>query len=258
MPVNSVLSDLQDLPRPTPLGRCACGVDVDAASFRDRESYFEWWIHPACQACQDRVFLARDESTGAALRLRRGAVAVSRGEESEEFAAVPFLFTVPGGPRAWEARFAVRVGPDLGDSDPYLDLAPMRPHLAHHQIRVQRAARAWQGVSYRLGQPDLVITLDRAMAARIRTDFPRFAGAACVVPLLDSAALHASAGVSRSALERALIDDGPESPPCPSAWPTNPLASCAWIGAALSDSRMVGVSSGALFDAVLAGAASFA
>ena len=78
--------------RPTPLGRCGCGVDVHAGSFRDRLSYREWWIRPACQDCQDRLYLARDPDTGEPLPLRRRAIVAAR---DQDFAALPFRWTVP-------------------------------------------------------------------------------------------------------------------------------------------------------------------
>ena len=151
--------------RPTPLGRCGCGVHVDAASFRDRLSYRKWWIRPACQDCQDQVYLARHPDTGARPTLRRGAVIATR---DQDFAALPFVWTVPGGPYAWEARHAVRVGPNAREVDPYDALESMRSALHHHQVDVLTAPACWDGVAYRLRALDVVATLDAQTLSRAR------------------------------------------------------------------------------------------
>lgn len=232
--------------RPTPLGRCACGAPVDAASFRDRQSYLEWWIHPACQACQDSVFLARDEATGAALPLRRGVVAAYH---KGEFAALPFVFTRAGGPRAWEPRFAVRVGAEAPLADPFVDLAPMRDVLHDHQIRVYSARRYWYGVGHRLVGTELVVTFDASMACALRRHAPVLASSDCVA-LADTEVLHAMVGLSREALVGEVFPD-PSECAIPSV-PANALAFCARLGAVLADATLVGFAvKEAVFDDVL-------
>ena len=234
--------------RPTPLGRCACGAYVDAASFRDRQSYREWWIHPACQACQDATFLARDSSTGRRLVLRRGAIVVCR---DRELAALPFLFTRPGGPRAWEPRFALHVGPAVRRSDPYADLAAMRSELNEHQISVHFARSWWQGAAYRLGSPDLIITADLPMAALCAQLVPAL-GRSCRLAIDDPSVLSPSLFRAVSRCVAPLFAAGPDvSDPSAGAIPSA-LACCASVGAVLAEPLAAGRSRArAVFDVVL-------
>lgn len=207
--------------------RCPCCV-VSRSAFVSRG-----WVRPACQACQDAIFLARDPLTGRSVPVRRGATVVCR---DAEFAALPFLFTRPGGPRAWETRFALRVGPRVVPSDPYVDLAPMRPQLLEHQIRVHYARTSWQGVAHRLGRPELVITADAAMATRI----PRF------VPLLRGSwrialgrvgLFRPTLGVMFSKLSERLFSDSWDDGAPFGPWIPNSLGLCARIGALIGALR---------------------
>ena len=166
---------------------------------------------------------------------------------------MPFLFTRPGGARAWEARFAVRVGADLSVSDPYADFAAMRRVLAHHQIRVHSARSYWHGVAHRIGRPELVLTIDSPMVFRIRSDIPALLSSDFVA-LADAELLHTIVGLSRRDILDAVFAPSWVDPGDARSVPSNTLALCARIGALLADPNVgdaVGFSG--FFDAVLAG-----
>ena len=234
--------------RATPLGRCGCGVDVHAGSFRDQLSYREWWIRPACQDCQDRLYLARDPDTGEPLPLRRGAVVAAR---DQEFAALPFLWTVPAGPRAWEARHAVRVGPTARQVNPYDALEPMRNALHHHQVAVHTARTSWHGVNHRLRALDVLLVLDDATLARARRFAPVLRSVGSIV-LADAAFLRAAAGLAPERIVAEVLgDDWPDSRISSRLGP-DPLALCARIAAVLVDAGARARCGGSpAFDAVL-------
>lgn len=239
-------------PRPTPLGRCGCGVHVDAASFRDRLSYREWWVRPACQDCQDQVYLARHPDTGARLALRCGAVIATR---DQDFAALPFVWTVPGGPYAWEARHAVRVGPNASEVDPYDALESMRSALHHHQVDVLTAPACWDGVAYRLRALDVVVTLDAQTLSRARVLAPVLRGVRGI-GLADAACLRGAPGLAPQRIVGEVLGDGwPDAGSASPAGP-DPLVLCARIAAVLVGAGARARCGGApAFDAVLAAAA---
>ena len=239
--------------RPTPLGRCGCGVDVHAGSFRDRLSYREWWIRPACQDCQDRLYLARDPDTGEPLPLRRGAVVAVR---DQDFAALPFLWTVPAGPRAWEARHAVRVGPTARQVNPYDALEPMRSELQHHQVAVHTARASWHGVKHRLRALDVVVALDAQTLARARCLAPVGRGVRRII-LADAALLSAAAGLAPERIVAEVLGDDWLDSGISSRLGPDPLALCARIAAVLGGAGARARSGGSLaFEAVLAAVAS--
>ena len=245
------VDDLPDIDshRPTPLGRCGCGVDVHAGSFRDRLSYREWWIRPACQDCQDRLYLARDPDSGEPLPLRRGAVIAAR---NQDFAALAFVWTVPGGPYAWEARDAVRVGPTAREVDPYDALESMRSELYHHQVDVHTAPAYWDGVGYRLRALDVVVALDAQALARARLLAPVLRGVHGI-SLADAAFLRAAAGLApERVVAEVLGDDWPNSGLSSRLGP-DPLEKCGRIATVLVDAGACARPGGSpAFDAMLA------
>ena len=127
------------------IGRCLCGASVFADSFRDRESYLEFYrtARGLCQACQDSIFLGENPDEPAApFPIVDGALAAVRTSRAgaAEACLLPFrLVAAPQALIAWEARFIVRAGPALEPLDPWRELEPMRELLDDHQVRVSVA-----------------------------------------------------------------------------------------------------------------------
>lgn len=236
----------------TALGHCECGAPVDSAAFRDRLSYREWFVSGLCQCCQDLVFLARCPESGRALPLRRGALVACR---SGELAALPFVYAGRFGARAWDARDAIRVGPDVVDSDPRLAFAPMRAQLREHQLRVYTARTWWRGVAHRLGPLDFVLTLDATMIGRLRAAAPPLR-AVPAVALADADGAACAFGLDPGALVAAV--HAPDWPVSDLSPPTA-LAICARLAAVLEAAVLPGARTRAAvaFDALLAAYAPF-
>ena len=123
------------------LGWCACGALVRVDGFRDRPAYSEFFRSGLCQDCQDCAFLSFDETGDISHAVRRGLVVGSQ-VSAGAVAALPFLFTRPGRPIAWEARHCVLVGPEGSPCDPWGDFEPLAELLAEHQIRVHETDAA--------------------------------------------------------------------------------------------------------------------
>ena len=165
--------------QPTVLGRCDCGAEVRSDSFRDRDSYREYFLSGLCQSCQDRIFLAITGEPEPTPPIRRGAVAACKGGET---AVVPFLFTRAGRPIAWEVRHIVRLGAALAPCDPWDALDPMRRVLERHLVRAHVADDASApGVAERIGGLDLRIVADRCMLAALHALPPARSGVRDVV-----------------------------------------------------------------------------
>ena len=212
------------------VGWCVCGAPVRLHGFRDRAAYREFFRSGLCQDCQDRTFLSFDAASGVSHVLRRGLV-VGAQASAGAVAALPFVFTSPGRPIAWEARHCVLVGPEGAPCDPWGDLEALADVLADHQIRVHEADTVTDPhVAECLGAPALVLGPDRAEldacvdALGLRDDSPR-------IPLGDVFDWTGRCGYRLTPLHRFALRAGFTSWREPEA---GALRRCAWLAAALA------------------------
>lgn len=216
-----------------PKARCCdyCGATVSADSFRDRLSYSEFHISGLCQGCQDDFFIAEDDLGGPVrYALRRGAVAASVEREGvSEVAVIPFTFTVPRRPVAWEARYVLRMRSVPGPlADPLDELCAMECPLAGHQIRV----RSVDSLDHPLptlwhGRCELAIGLDTSALDRVAVLCPALAGAARASIAVPFQRRYGTPVASLGDVVAKLRLDSPH--PAPSA-----LRMCSWIAALLA------------------------
>lgn len=98
---------------------CARGRDEASCRCRTEAALVEFRRTGRCQACQDAEHLARHPSDpSVSYRVRTGAVAaMSVASGLAETAFLPFRWTVPGGPFAWDTVRIVRVGAWLAPVD---------------------------------------------------------------------------------------------------------------------------------------------
>ena len=217
-------------PSPLPkLGRCDCGAQVYADSFRDRPSFLEFRISGFCQDCQDTVYLGTSDIAPLKYALRRGAVAACAERDGvPELAVLPFVFTAPRGPFAWEARYATRVVPVGAVSvDPYTELRAMQPALWLHQIQLLSARSPADPLLARhFARCELLVGPDTPALDRVAALCPAFADAARV-PL--AATFEREYGAPVASFGEVVASYRLDSPePAPSA-----LRLCAWMGAFL-------------------------
>lgn len=214
---------------PTALGRCVCGATVYPDSFRDRDSYREFHLSGLCQACQDTVFLGTSDIEPLKYALRRGAVAACTERDGvPELVVLPFVFTAPRGPFAWEARYATRLVPAGAASlDPFTELEAMEPALRLHQIRLLCADSPEDPLLARhFSRCELLIGLDTPALDCVAALCPAFTHAA-PVPMAPTFEREYRAPVA--SLGKVVASYSLDSPqPAPSA-----LRLCAWIGAFL-------------------------
>ena len=212
------------------VGWCACGAPVRVDGFRDRPAYREFFRSGLCQDCQDRVFLSFDETNDSSHAVRRGLVAGSQ-VSAGAVAALPFLFTRPGRPIAWEPRHCVLVGPEGSPCDPWGDLEPMADLLIEHQIRVHEADAADDpAVSECLGVPAVVLAPDRVVLD-VCTVALGISDEVLRVVLADAFPWTDLCGVALTPLPRFALRAGF------SPWrerDAGALRRCAWLGAALA------------------------
>ena len=216
------------------IGRCACGASVAVDSFRDGESYDDFYRRGLCQDCHDARLTTGPASTRRAMR--RGAVVAHAfaDRSSPSVAAIPFLFCEPGRFIAWESRHALRIGPNQQPADPLDDLFPMRHLLGGHQIRVHdEAALDEPSVVRCLGPLDLMIGLEPESWGRLESDSIILRR----VPFVDLASAFPwsdSFGIPLGPLGHFAAHVGLE-PWLPDPRASNrPLRTCALLGAALS------------------------
>ena len=152
----------------TEIGRCVCGARVFDDSFRDRESWCEFYLtgRSLCQACQDAIHLgANTDEPGGYLPIVDGALVAVRasGKSVNEICLLPFRLVGPPAARiAWEARFISRAGPRLEPLDPWDELEPMRERLTGHQVRVdEHASFRSLELNERVANLALLVGLDR-------------------------------------------------------------------------------------------------
>ena len=209
--------------------RCDCGAPVSADSFRDRPSYREFLISGLCQACQDTVFLGMSDMEPLKYALRRGAVAACTERDGvPELAVLPFVFTAPRGPLAWEARYATRLAPAGAASvDPCTELRAMRPALRLHQIRLLCTdSPADPLLARHFARCELLVGSDVPALDRVVALCPAFAAAA-LAPIAPT--FEREYGAPVASLGGVLASYRLDAPaPAPSA-----LRLCAWIGAFL-------------------------
>ena len=125
------------------IGRCMCGSVLRIDSFRDDAAYHGFYRTGLCQSCSDASSFAQSrQESSVRFPVRRGALVTAspNGESDLERVVFPFLFIVPEPRIAWEARFVLRIGPDLEPLDHFDELVPMKDLLCGHQIRVQEAS----------------------------------------------------------------------------------------------------------------------
>ena len=212
------------------VGWCVCGAPVRVHGFRDRAAYREFFRSGLCQDCQDRVFLSFDETGGVSIAVQRGLV-VGAQASAGAVAALPFVFTSPGRPIAWEARHCVLVGPEGAPCDPWGDLEALDDVLADHQIRVHEAdAGNDPTVAECMGAPALVLGPDRAVlnACAAALALP---GGEHRVALGDAFAWADLCGSPLNPLHRFALRAGFTSWREPEA---GALRRCAWLAAALA------------------------
>ena len=219
-------------PSPLPkLGRCDCGAQVYADSFRDRPSFLEFRISGLCQACQDTVYLGTSDVDPLKYALRRGAVAACTERDGvPELAVLPFVFTSPSGPLAWEARYATRVvAAGTASVDPCTELRAMQPALRLHQIRLLTVGSPEDPLLARhFAGCELLVGADTPALDRVVALCPAFADAARA-PIAPTFECEYGAPVaSLGDVVASYCLDLPE--PAPSA-----LRLCAWIGVFLDD-----------------------
>ena len=185
------------------IGRCVCGAAVHDDSFRDWESYLEFYRQSGlCQECQDGVFLVDtgwDEPRRFPLRSGALVAATVHGGSLAELAVLPFRFVVPRARIVWEPRYLTRAGSELAPLDFWDELLPMRGVLEGHQVRLEEVGSfEHPRVRERLGGVDLVVGLDR----------PSIEAAAEACPFLpagDACAALEGEAPWREAFGRALL-----------------------------------------------------
>lgn len=211
--------------------RCACGAAVYPDSFRDRDSCNEYHVSGLCQACQDTVYLGvTDDDPPVKHALRRGAVAAcTGGDGAAELGVIPFMFTAPNRPPAWETRYTTHVAPAGGvPLDPYTELEAMRDVLAYHQVRLL-APDAFDHplLNAHFGRCELLVGLDTPSLDRVGALCPALAGAAQAPMAVPFERRHGALVASLGEVVASLRLDAPN--PAPSA-----LRLCAWMGALLA------------------------
>lgn len=215
--------------------RCVCGATVYPDSFRDRDSYREFHLSGLCQACQDTVFLGTSDVEPFKYALRRGAVAACTERNGvPELAVLPFVFTTPRGPLAWEARYATwLVFADAASVDPRTELRAMEPALRLHQIRLLCAdSPADPLLACHFARCELLIGLDTPALDRVAALCPAFAAPPRASIATTFEREYGAPVASLGEVVASYCLDLPE--PAPSA-----LRLCAWIGAFL-DGRFPG------------------
>ena len=148
------------------IGRCMCGAVLRIDSFRDDAAYQAFFRTGLCQGCSDASSFAQSrQESSLRFPVRRGAlVTASRDSEAAlEWVVFPFVFVVPEPRIAWEARFILRIGPDLEPLDHFDELLPMKDLLCGHQIRVQEASSLVQlsGAAELVARLELIIAPDK-------------------------------------------------------------------------------------------------
>lgn len=174
------------------VGRCVCGAAIRDDSFRDRESYLEFYRHSGfCQECQDGVFLAGtgwDEPRRFPLRSGALVAATVHAGSLAELAVLPFRFIVPPARIVWEPRYLIRAGSGLAPLDPWNELDPMREALDDHQVRIEETGSFEHPLlRRRLHDADLVLGLDRASLQAVARACPFLPGGDALAALEDEA-----------------------------------------------------------------------
>ena len=217
--------------RRTPnLGWCTCGALVRVHGFRCRSAYGEYFRSGLCQDCQDRTFLSFDAAAGVSHTLCRGLVLGAQASAGA-VAAIPFVFTGPARPIAWEVRHCVLVGPEGAPCDPWGDLEALADVLVDHQIRVHEAdAGNDPTVAECMGAPALVLGPDRAVldACAVALALP---GGEHRVALGDAFAWSDLCGSPLNPLHRFALRAGFTSWREPDA---GALRRCAWLAASFA------------------------
>ena len=166
MPANSIESDL--------LGHCRwCGARVGAGAFRDLDSFREYQVAAACQACQDAMYLGMsDEEPTVRHPVRHGVIvgAVTADDCLCEVGLLPFLFVVPPARVVWQPMYLLRAGSATHPVDPWVELAAMRDEWRDCNVRALCIPSSTNPlVGEGLVDRDLVIALD-APAVRVAAD----------------------------------------------------------------------------------------
>ena len=156
------------------LGHCRwCGARVGHGSFRDLDSFREYQVVAACQACQDAMYLGMsDEEPLVQHPVRHGVIvgAVTADDSLCEVGLLPFLFVVPPARLVWEPRYLLRAGSASHPVDPWVELAAMREEWKDCNVRTLCIPAPTNPlVCEGLVDRDLVIALD-APAARVASD----------------------------------------------------------------------------------------
>ena len=210
--------------------RCDCGAPVYANSFRDLLSYREFHISGFCQACQDTVYLGLSDVEPLRYALRRAAVvACTERDGVVELGVLPFVFTAPRRPLAWEARYVTRVAPaGVPPVDPYTELVAMQDTLGDYLVRLisvdsfdDSLLTEW------FARCELVVGIDMSALDRVAALCPALATAA-QAPI--SGAFEHRYGAPVASLGDVVVSIRLDSPdPTPSA-----LRLCAWMGVLLA------------------------
>ena len=157
---------------------CECALARTEAVLRELR------LSGRCQSCRDAERLACHPSDPRVrYRVRTGALAAMSGASGvAEFAFLPFRWTVPGGPFAWDTQRIVRVGAWLAPIDWTHEWAgAMEPVLAAHHFRFHEFRR-FEGEERRLrpllGDVELLVGVNVRALSRVQRSLERICSGA--------------------------------------------------------------------------------
>ena len=211
---------------------CECALARTEAALRELR------LCGRCQSCRDAERLACPPSDPRVrYRVRTGALAAMSGASGlAEFAFLPFRWTVPGGPFAWDTQRIVRVGAWLGPVDWTEDWAgAMAPVLYGHRF-VFHEFRTFDDEERRLrallSEVELVVGLNARALAQVRRCLGRVCPGTLGVGLEET---HAAAfGHPLGRLGAFVASHGWTTWPGTRTAMPSALRLVSWIGAVLS------------------------
>lgn len=207
-------------------------------SLRDRAAWEEHQRSGLCQACQDALRLACDpEDSDIVYRVRTGAVAAMSGACGlAETVVLPFRFTVPGGPFAWDTTRIVRVGSWIAPVDWTDEWAgAMADVLEGHLFRFHEFPRFEEyepALRPVLGGTELLVGINARALVQVHRCLRRVCPAALCVGV--DAVYEAAFGHPLGRLGAFVASNGWTSWSGTHSGTPSALRLCSWIGAVLS------------------------